>query len=43
MRQAVYDYIKKKYKVSQEFPWQKYDGNTVFRHADKEIFCSGFH
>jgi len=34
MRQAVYDYIKKKYKVSPEFPWQKYDGNAVFRHAD---------
>ena len=34
MRQAVYDYIKKKYKVSPEFPWRKYDGNAVFRHAD---------
>lgn len=34
MRQAVYDYIKKKYKVSPEYPWQKYDGSAVFRHAD---------
>ena len=34
MRQAVYDYIKKKYKVSPEFPWRKYLGNAVFRHDD---------
>ena len=34
MRQAVYDYIKNKYKVSPEYPWQKYGGNAVFRHAD---------
>ena len=34
MRQAIYDYIKKKYKVSPEFPWRKYDGNAVFRHTD---------
>ena len=34
MRQAVYDYIKKKYKVSPEFPWRKYPGNAVFRHDD---------
>ena len=34
MRQMIYDYIKKKYKVSPEFPWQKYPGNAVFRHDD---------
>ena len=34
MRQSIYDYIKKKYKVSPEFPWQKYLGNAVFRHDD---------
>ena len=34
MRQAVDNYIKKKYKVAPEFPWRKYDGNAVFRHTD---------
>lgn len=34
MRQSIYDYIKKKYKVSPEFPWRKYLGNAVFRHDD---------
>ena len=38
-RQLIFDYIKKEYNVLPENPWQKYDGNTVFRHADKEIFC----
>jgi predicted DNA-binding protein (MmcQ/YjbR family) len=34
MRQTVFDYIKKKYGVSPEYPWRKYDGNAVFRHSD---------
>lgn len=34
MRDFVFDYIKKKYKVSPEYPWSKYDSNAVFRHAD---------
>lgn len=34
MREFVFDYIKKKYKVSPEYPWSKYDSNAVFRHAD---------
>ena len=34
MRQSIYDYIKKKYKDSPEFPWRKYPGNAVFRHDD---------
>lgn len=34
MRQEIFDYIKKKYKVSPEYPWQKYDNNAVFRHSD---------
>lgn len=34
MRQTIFDYIKKKYKVSPEYPWRKYDGNAVFRHSD---------
>ncbi len=34
MRQAVFDYIKKKYKVSPEYPWSKFGGNAVFRHDD---------
>lgn len=34
MRQIVFDFIKKKYKISPEYPWQKYDSNSVFRHTD---------
>ncbi len=34
MRKAVFEYIKKKYKVSPEYPWAKYDNNAVFRHTD---------
>ncbi len=34
MRDFVFDYIKKKYKVSPEYPWSKYDSNAVFRHSD---------
>lgn len=34
MRDFVFAYIKKKYKVSPEYPWRKYDANAVFRHAD---------
>lgn len=34
MRDLVYGYIKKKYKVCPEYPWKKYDDNAVFRHAD---------
>ena len=34
MREAVSVYIKKKYKVSPEYPWRKYDSNAVFRHVD---------
>ena len=34
MRQTVFDYIKKKYRVLPEYPWRKYDGNAVFRHTD---------
>ena len=32
MRQTVFDHIKKKYKVSPEYPWG--DDNAVFRHGD---------
>ncbi|MCI8886662.1 MAG: MmcQ/YjbR family DNA-binding protein [Hungatella sp.] len=34
MRQSVFAYMKKKYKVSPEYPWRKYDTNAVFRHSD---------
>lgn len=34
MRQAVFDYIKKKYKVFPEYPLKKYKGNAVFRHEE---------
>lgn len=33
-RQNIFDYIGKKYKVSPEYPWRKYEGNAVFRHLD---------
>ena len=35
-RRTVFDYIRKKYKVLPEYPWQKYDNNTVFRHPDNK-------
>lgn len=34
MKDQVFDYIKKKYKVSPEYPWKRYPGNAVFRHGD---------
>lgn len=34
MRQSVFAYMKKNYKVSPEYPWRKYDTNAVFRHSD---------
>ena len=36
MRDKVFTYIKKKYKVSPEYPWAKYDSNAVFRHSDNK-------
>ena len=36
MREAVIAYIKKKYKISPEYPWAKYDSNAVFRHSDNK-------
>lgn len=35
-RENIFDYIKKKYQVSPEYPWQKYDSNAVFRHRDNK-------
>ena len=34
LKDAVFTYIKKKYKVSPEFPWKRYPDNAVFRHSD---------
>lgn len=34
MKDAVFTYIKKKYKVSPEFPWKRFPDNAVFRHGD---------
>lgn len=34
MKALVFDYIKKEYGVSPEYPWRKYDANAVFRHGD---------
>ena len=34
MRTRLFAYIKKKYKVTPEYPWRKYDDNAVFRHVD---------
>lgn len=36
MRDTVFAHIKKKYKVSPEYPWRKYDDNAVFRHSDNK-------
>lgn len=34
MRDFVFAYIKKKYKILPDYPWMKYDDNAVFRHGD---------
>ena len=34
LQNKIFDYIKKKYKVSPEYPWRKYRSNAVFRHTD---------
>ncbi len=36
MKDVVFAYIKKKYKVQPEYPWRKYDSNAVFRHTDNK-------
>ncbi len=36
MKNRVFDHIKKKYKVSPEYPWRKYDSSAVFRHTDNK-------
>lgn len=36
MRETVFAYIKKKYTISPEYPWAKYDSNAVFRHSDNK-------
>ena len=36
MRELVFAYVKKKYKISPEYPWAKYDTNAVFRHSDNK-------
>lgn len=34
MRQEVYEYINRQYKVSPEYPWAKDQTSAVFRHGD---------
>ncbi len=34
MKKSVFEYIKKKYKVSPEYPWKRDDTSVVFRHDD---------
>ena len=34
MQQKVFEHIKKKYRVSPEYPWAKYPEFAVFRHSD---------
>lgn len=36
MKDCVFDYIKKRYNISPEYPWRKYDNNAVFRHGDNK-------
>ncbi len=33
-RNTFYEFIKKEYKVSPDYPWKKYPENAVFRHSD---------
>lgn len=34
MRETIFAYMKKKYNISPDYPWTKYDDNAVFRHSD---------
>ena len=34
MRQKLFNYVKKKYKVKPEYPWRKYPDYAVLRHSD---------
>ncbi len=34
MKQKLFDYVKKKYKVNPEYPWRKYPDYAVLRHSD---------
>lgn len=36
MRETIFAYIQKKYKVSPEYPWAQYDDYAVFRHSDNK-------
>lgn len=33
-RKTFFEYIKKEYKVTPDYPWKKYPDNAVFRHSD---------
>lgn len=35
-RQTVFEYIRKKYKATPEYPCRRYPGNAVFRHTDNK-------
>ena len=35
-RQTIFNYIKKKYKISPEYPWRRDNTSAVFRHADNK-------
>ena len=34
LRNSVFEYIKKKYSVSPEYPWKRDNTSAVFRHSD---------
>ena len=34
LRKTVFEYIKKKYQVSPEYPWKRDETSAVFRHED---------
>ena len=36
MKDRTFEYIKKKYKVSPEYPWKRNDTSAVFRHSDNK-------
>lgn len=35
-RQSVFDYIRKKYRTSPEYPWRRFPDYAVFRHTDNQ-------
>lgn len=40
VKSKIFDYIKKKYRVKPDYPWDRYPAYAVFRHPeDEKWFC----